>query len=400
MMKTEKQRYFPAELLSASVDTRLEYFLNKIIDHPHLGDAKDEFMKSVVCKSAADIVVLTGPTGVGKQTLGRKVEKLIRDRHEQEMKDDLNFLPVVSLSSVATSKPGFSWKDFYIRLLRRLDETQLGQRTLFSLEPYRALDVPRGRAANSCPDEALQRAVESMIRARRTKIIMIYDAHQILLSAQDSRVREQFEVIMSLSKATSATIVLIGSYELLAIQEQRAGVVCRSQVVHLPQYAWNNQVDRESFRRALLSFQRQMPFPVEPNLVDHVDMFYLKSAGCIGTLKEWLDRAVENALKKGLETIDYGFIDSFAPANKDIRRVFDEAVYGEGKLADITDDQLLSYVQSQTRYQKPLSPKPKRSGVIQQAAKAGKKKRRPGQRNPVRDPVGGSGDLFGYGNAA
>jgi DNA polymerase III delta prime subunit len=386
---------FPAELLTLPTDVRRDYFLKKTINHPHLGDAMTELLEESNRVSASDITILTGPTGVGKTTLGARLEADILEDHRQAMAEDLNFLPVVRISAVAPNQGTFSWKDFYVRLLRMLDETQVRQRVLFPIEHYRMLDAPRGRAGSTCHDAALQRATENAIRERRTLLLIIDEAHHMLLAAKGKRLREQFEAIKSLSIATSATIVLIGTYDLLTILEQSAQLIRRSHVVHLPRYAWEDRNDAQAFRTALLTFQRHMPFPVEPDLVSHAKSFYLKSAGCIGILKEWLNKAVESGLKKGLETIDYDYIDGFAHANKSIRQVYEEAMDGERKLVDMSDDDLLRYVEDETlSNKKDSSAKAKRGGVAQQVGKGSRKKRRPGQRNPVRDPVGMDSDLF------
>jgi DNA polymerase III delta prime subunit len=394
MTNNTKLNRFPQELLNLSVDARRDYFLDKTINHPHLGNAMDELLEETNRVSASDITILTGPTGVGKTTLGARLEADILKDHRQAMEEDLNFLPVVRISAVAPNQGTFSWKDFYVRLLRMLDETQVRQRVLFPIEHYRMLDAPRGRAGSACHDEALQRAAENAIRERRTKLLIIDEAHHVLLAAKGKRMREQFEAIKSLSIATSATIVLIGTYDLLTILEQSAQLIRRSRVIHLPRYAWNDRDDAQAFRTALLTFQRHMPFPVEPDLIGHAKSFYLKSAGCIGILKEWLDKAVESGLKKGLETIDFDYIDGFAHANKSIRRVYEEAIDGERKLVDMSDDDLLKYVEDETLSSRKRSPA-KAGGLAQ----AGKKKRRPGQRNPVRDPVGMGGDFFGVAGA-
>jgi len=394
MTTNTKLNSFPRELLNLSMDARRDYFLDKTINHPHLGNAMDELLEETNRVSASDITILTGPTGVGKTTLGARLEADILKDHGLAMEEDLNFLPVVRISAVAPNQGTFSWKDFYVRLLRMLDETQVRQRVLFPIEHYRMLDAPRGRAGSACHDEALQRAAENAIRERRTKLLIIDEAHHVLLAAKGKRMREQFEAIKSLSIATSATIVLIGTYDLLTILEQSAQLIRRSRVIHLPRYAWNDRDDAQAFRTALLTFQRHMPFPVEPELIGHAKSFYLKSAGCIGILKEWLDKAVESGLKKGLETIDFDYIDGFAHANKSIRRVYEEAMDGERKLVDMSDDDLLKYVEDET-----LSSRKRSSSKAGGLGQAGKKKRRPGQRNPVRDPVGMGGDFFGVAGA-
>ncbi|MBI2400942.1 MAG: AAA family ATPase, partial [Deltaproteobacteria bacterium] len=182
--------HFPSELLGASIHTRRDYFLNKTINHPHLERARGELVKMIKCVSAPDIAILTGPTGVGKTTLGMKIEADLMEAHRHEMEHDPNLLPVVRLSAIAPNQGGFTWKDLHVRLLRLFDETQVRQRTLFTVDPYRALDAPRGRAGSTYADEALQRAVESCVRERRTKVLIIDEAHHILLAAKGRRLRE------------------------------------------------------------------------------------------------------------------------------------------------------------------------------------------------------------------
>jgi hypothetical protein len=78
-----------------------------------------------------------------------------------------------------------------------------------------------------------------------------------------------------------------------------------------------------------------MPFKIEPDLVTYLDIFYLKSAGCVGILKEWLDNVVSEGLNRGLDTIDIEFILQHAHSNKSIQTVLEEVFIGESKLKDI-----------------------------------------------------------------
>jgi hypothetical protein len=78
-----------------------------------------------------------------------------------------------------------------------------------------------------------------------------------------------------------------------------------------------------------------MPFKIEPDLLKHLNVFYLKSAGCIGILKKWLNIAVREGLNSDLDTIDLDFILQYAHSNKSIQTVLNEAFIGESKLKDI-----------------------------------------------------------------
>ena len=45
MTTNTKLNSFPRELLNLSMDARRDYFLDKTINHPHLGNAMDELLE-------------------------------------------------------------------------------------------------------------------------------------------------------------------------------------------------------------------------------------------------------------------------------------------------------------------------------------------------------------------
>jgi hypothetical protein len=154
-------------------------------------------------------------------------------------------------------------------------------------------------------------------------------------------------------------------------------------VVHMARYDDYVEQDKQAFMSALNTFQRHMPFETEPDLVSHFDAFYLKSAGCIGILKKWLDSVVKEGLEAGLKTIDWAFAEKYSHSNNSIKTVLDEAFYGERKLRDIglgalrgmLKDQYVSMTEVE---QIAASPVVKKSAIKNQV----------GKRKPKRDPVG------------
>lgn len=378
---------FPRELLATSIETRLQYFMAKKIEHPKLDSARQQALQLLGYQTGPDILIITGPTGVGKTTLANNIWAALLEEHREAMEQDRNLMPVVKISATAPNQGPFNWKDFYIRLLREYDETLIRQKTLFPLDAYRYIDVPQGKAGSHNVTDALRRASEVCIHQRKTRFLLIDEAQHIIMAARGGRLREQFEAIKSLSINTQSTIVLIGTYDLLTILEQGAQLGRRSRVVPFHRYMDDISADVTAFRSSLYTFQKHMPFEVQPDLVSHAKEFYLKTAGCIGILKDWLNMVVENGLKDGLKTVDRAYADKLSIKNLTIRTVFEEAITGENKLADVDLGELERYVRDLSMGRR----------IIQSSSEkpSAKGRNKPGKRNPHRDPVGNNGDLFG-----
>lgn len=327
------QDKFPLSLLQNSIDVRKEYFYRKTINHPRLEMAKNDVLSLVDTSDEPDIMIVTGPTGVGKTTLAAKIENQLLERSMMRMQSDKSHLPVIRVDAIPPDKDiKFDWKDFYTRLLYAFSDPCISQKQLFEDEIYMEQPISPHYSMNTVA--ALRRAVENTMKMRGTRALIIDEANHLLM-VDPKLMRRQFEVIKSLSQKCNVTIILIGTYDLLEILEQSAQLVRRGRVVHMARYDDYILADKMAFKSALFTFQRHMPFKIEPDLIKHLNVFYLKSAGCIGILKKWLNNGVREGLKKNLETIDMEFILQYAHSNKSIQTVLKEAFTGESKLKDI-----------------------------------------------------------------
>lgn len=337
MMPNDK---FPPSLLQNSIETRKDYFYHKTIGHPRLEAAKQDVLSLIDPSGEPDIMIVTGPTGVGKTTLAAKIEDKLLERSMARMESDKSHLPVIRVDAVPPEKDmKFDWKDFYTRLLHAFSEPCISQKQLFEDQIYMEQPISPVYSMNTVA--ALRRAVENIMKMRETRALIIDEANHLLM-VDPKLMRRQFEVIKSLSQKCNVTIILIGTYDLLQILEQSAQLVRRGRVVHMARYDDYDVGDKLAFKNALYSFQRHMPFEIEPNLLQHLNDFYLKSAGCIGILKKWLNTAVREGLNKQLDTIDWDFILQYAHSNKSIQTVLKEAFTGETKLKDIDVKELRS----------------------------------------------------------
>lgn len=357
------------------IDSALNEFKGCIFSHPIAKDTFTELRVALGANASPKIIIFTGPTGVGKTTLTDAVCSRVNQYYQQMMIADPGFVPVVSINAVPPSSSGFSWKDFHTRLLAGQKEPLIAQKRLIGYQESLFPDDGRFAAIlNKEPADVLRRSTEEYLKHRRTKLLVIDEAHHLLLMGSQQRLECQFECLKSLTIETGVTILLTGTYRLLDILDQTGQLTRRSQVVNFPRYDLREKTDRNNFRKVLKFFEEKLSKYVPTDLESHAEYFYMKSAGCIGILKDWLARCLEYALLEYKPLIDRRLAEPFAHKNRGLVTIVKEACIGEAKLLDVDDTCLQDLL---------------KNGVLLESHKSPtSSRRRPGQRNPKRDPVG------------
>lgn len=146
-------------------------------------------------------------------------------------------------------------------------------------------------------------------------------------------------------------------------------------MINFPRYDSRKQQDREEFRKILAFLEEKLSEHVKAQLLDAAEYFYMKTAGCMGILKDWLCRCLETALKEGVPLINKEFAARFALKNRGLMTIIEEARAGEAKLADVSDGELLKLLEQQVE----AAPKMSRLPSLP---------RPPVQRTLTRDAVG------------
>lgn len=378
-------------MTASSIDPRLERFRRKLVKHTTLESALDLMLSAVTNPRPESVLVLTGPSGVGKSTLIQAVEKHLRTIHMQRMAADPGFLPYISLRAPTPLDGHFNWKDMLTRALFNAGEVLIERKFVSQFEME--LDGRFVETLKGLVREELRRSLESLIRNRGVPVIILDEASALLRLKRGSLPYLQFEILKSLAVELRIPIVLVGAYDLLGILDGNGQLLRRSQIIHCPRYQASaaDPVDLD-FRDALHMLLDAIDIPQEPDLIDNVDTFMMKSVGCVGVLKDWLDRAFVAALAASdAPVLTRAILNSTALPNGQIRRLVQEAKAGELKLEGIKDSELaaeleLNYTPSfdmpapnaaTTEVVVPKRPRVTRGGRV-------------GLRGPSRDPVGGS----------
>ena len=229
---------------------RLEHFRNFTMAHPRLVEARDELANAIDGAAPGSLVLVLGPTGVGKTTLRMKVENLLMQQMAPAMAADPGRLPFVSTEVVPPEMGRFRWRDYFSRLLAAMNEPLIDFKTLRG--------TARIRVLNTLPSPVggieLGYAVEQALRHRRPPVVFVDEAQHHARIASGRRLSDQLDVIKSIANRTETVHVLLGTYELLAFRNLSAQLSRRSMDLHFQRYRAESAEDRQVFRSVLLTF--------------------------------------------------------------------------------------------------------------------------------------------------
>jgi len=367
------QTEFSPELLSQPTATRLGYFRDKVVAHPHLQETHQHLWQAIQQPSGASLIFVFGPTGVGKTTLRCRLEQQLWEAGQPAMEQDPGHIPVVGLEVAVADADSFRWRDYYQRALVALDEPMLDHKILPDRILHKRVDLKDSGRYKVTSE--LRWALEQALRYRRPVAFIVDEAQHFKRIASGRRLRDQMDILKSLANMTGITHVLIGTYELLGFAQLSAQLDRRSLEIHFPRYRIDVPEEMLDFKRALLTFQRHLPLTGETDLLTQAEYFYERSVGCVGVLKDWLTRALGEALDDGREALTKTVLERQALPTRKLLRMAREIREGEETLA------ANSHAQTELRSLLGMSVE----SVEQHSSSSSRKV---GKRNPVRDLVG------------
>ncbi|ASU37258.1 hypothetical protein hmeg3_02395 [Herbaspirillum sp. meg3] len=358
-------------------------FVDYAVGHPHLVKAYDAALAAIRgANNGCQVVIVAGPTGVGKTRMAAGLCTSLKEDYANESGQNPEQIPVLYGNAVAAQGACFSWKDFYTRLLTRSGEPMTDKKLAIDRQQNLFADVTLAHYKQNSTADALRIAAENCLRLRKVRCLIIDEAHHMLMVRKNdmASLEFQFEAIKSLALETQTTIVLVGTYRLLDIRDLSGQLVRRSEIIHFPRYDCRDKDQKLQFAGVLKQFLEELPVKHSLSHVRDFRHFYNKTSGEIGILKDWLVRALNRYYQaKKKPGFDMDFLDRYALDNKALRTIATEALLGENKLADISEDALSQLYMGglaviPEEQVKPSAPQKKKGTV--------------GRRSPHRDAVG------------
>jgi energy-coupling factor transporter ATP-binding protein EcfA2 len=369
------------DLLAQSPSVRIQYFKDFAIGHPLLVEAKDRLLDAITESAPNSLVIVLGPTGVGKTTLLAKIRQLIGDKAAADITADPGHLPVVAIEATPSESRSFSWRSHFKRLLLEMNDplvdckrrSHAADRTPQTMPAY-----PNDRGVTA----DYHYAVEQALRYRRPSAVLIDEAQHLFSLASGRCLEDQFNVLKALANRCNTAHVLCGTYELLRIRNLSGQLSRRSIDIHFPRYDVAKVGDRRTFGKILQTFAEQMPLPEQPDLTKHWEYLYERSVGCVGILKDWLLKGLSTAIRQSAPTLTLKHLEKYALSVSQCDRLIEEAMRGEAQFREDSD----AVRRLQLRLGFPERTHQPNGPVMAVANRS--EQQRPGLRCPKRDMVG------------
>ncbi len=247
---------------------------------------------------SANILLLCGPTGVGKSTLGHfLIESALTDAQEA-LETQPQVVPAIWVEAPASGEKEFSWRLFYQKILAQLEGELDLPRTDYGVDPssgrlIRPLSMQGNRLSS------LRTAVERSLRARQTRFIVVDEAAHMMRQSRPDRLEQQLDTLKSLSNEYGVRWVLLGSYDLFEMMSLSGQLARRTHVIHLARYREDVPEDVRAFKGCLVKLANDQPALRGIDLLRYADVFQQNTIGCIGTLHAVLSRLNELVAQNG-----------------------------------------------------------------------------------------------------
>lgn len=324
---------FSSELLNKSKEEKYNYFHNKLITHPNLEKAILEVMNNIENPAGISLFMITGPTGVGKTTLKNKVEMKVIESRLLELDSNKGIIPIAGIEAVAPDAGYYNWKDHYKRSLEALCEPMINYKIDYE-KIYKTNSV-LSKSENTA--SAYRKSLENALRNRRPAAFIIDEAQHITKVASGKRLQDQLDIIKSLSNLSGIIHILIGTYDLGLFIDMNGQLSRRTANVHFPRYKAENNDDIRKFISVVKTFENHMPLENEVNILKYWEFIYERTIGCVGILKNWLERCLWYALDNNYKTISYELLKEQALSLGKIEKIAIEAIQGEKEIEENED---------------------------------------------------------------
>lgn len=311
------------QLITTAQAGQQQPFETLVIGHTRLVETLARVMNVIRNPCGTSIVLLFGPTRVGKTTL---LQKLLREndkRFADLIEQDRSVIPSYYVEVPVPENGKVNWRDLNIRALEKLNEPHLDKKG-------------SGGEANfiGINGADVRRDLEKTIKNRRTTLGVYDEAQHLTMVVGAKTSQQQQDYIKSLANLSGIVIILAGTFAVLELLPRNAQLAARMLPIHLARYHADDPDDWRTFRQVVLTFQQALPVPQHPALLDEAEFLYQGSFGEVGLLKCWLDRTLALVKESGSQRMTLAHLKATRLPKPALVRIEQEIREGEAKAAD------------------------------------------------------------------
>lgn len=268
------------------------------INHTRIKQAMEELNCLIYPGSQDNLLMVCGPTGVGKSALARQMVRAENERSSAEMHADAGLIPAVYVEARASGENNFSWRLLFQSILEKLDADIKLPKYHYGVDPNTGRMVSL-RNPQDRTHSGLRTSVERALSDRKTRFLVIDEAAHIIHQTPRNRLEIQLDTLKSIADSVGVQIVLIGSYDLFHLMSLSGQLARRTHVLHFERYRQDNANDERAFQACLQKFQDTASALWGNNLMPYAEVLHQNTLGCVGTLSAVLTRAARLAEAKG-----------------------------------------------------------------------------------------------------
>ncbi|OFD04478.1 hypothetical protein BTGOE7_44810 [Bacillus thuringiensis] len=315
--------------LNLSIENEIELFRKLKILHPKMKRLITRLNALINQPGGNEIIILMGPSGVGKSTLIQELRRGIINNSIEELEENRSKLPLVAVELVSPDNGLFNWKDFYIRILEEVNEPLIHKKVIYETPHEKKLNNRKFANHNPRTAPELRRSVENAFYYRDPKIFIIDEAQHFTKMASGKRYTDQLDTLKSLSNLTKVPQLLVGTYQLKEFVNLNGQLARRTMDLHFPRYDFNIKKDIYDFIGIVQSLLEKIPLKVSTEIIEQYEFLYERTLGCVGILKDWLVRALKVSLEERSNMFTFNHLKRTALSINKISTLLDEIILGE-----------------------------------------------------------------------
>jgi hypothetical protein len=348
-------------------------FAASIIVHEAISIAGKELIEAIVSLQQGDLIVVVGPSCVGKTTLAKYVADKIATaiaRGGRQTNPRVMYFEIAAPDNGSFKFP----RHLYIPILKGLKEP--GVRSKIVIDQKRVDGSEISRFAKKQPQLAIENYRSVTITALEdANVVALFldDAHHIRRGTTGAGVFDKYSTLKSFAGESPAKLICLGTGELKEIARQTGQLATRIVPIFFLPYQ-DDEPSRGHFYNALGTMQQVCPLLWDFILKDKLEILFAGALYEVGLAHKWLQRALQYCLMTERKKIGWDVMQRWAPS--DLVRATIRREMGEIR-------EYLKVAQAESDVVGGIAGE---SQSAERPAKA-QSKRKPGVRLPARDPV-------------
>lgn len=269
----------------AWIQAAVEQIKTEKINHRSYTRAVADIFNALAVAQGGELIVVVGPSRVGKsRAIAEAVKSAVGSHAHSE-----TLSPYVVIEAENASTQGtFSTKSFMRAACEAVRHPIYG--VAHESDPWRErLDA----RINRTPEGMLRDAFEHALRIRKTRFVVIDEAHHVAyVAGTRAKAVAVLDSWKCLANKTGIVLCLVGSYQMLDMIAQAPHLLGRQRPIEFPRYRLESPDDLIAFEQLLEAWSRPVRFERGQSLRTWNQYLFTHSFGCAGHLCMWLRAAL------------------------------------------------------------------------------------------------------------